>query len=100
MIDSIQAVAAQYLAVVFYFAGLLGMLAHYTKKWARGQYDGNLWAYLFADQPRASLAAFITYTGSAAAVIATGSIGGMSVAQVAALGFGCGYAIDSAVNRT
>jgi hypothetical protein len=99
MIDTLTALAAQHLALMFYLAGILGMLAHYTKRWARGQYAGNLWAYLFADHPRASLAAVITYTGAAATVLATGSIDGMKLAQIAALGFTTGYAIDSAVNR-
>lgn len=85
-------------AVVFYALGLVGMGAHYAKKWARGQYAGNLWAYLFADNPRASLAAVLTYTAAAAGVMATGSIDGMTLAQVAALGFGTGYVSDSAVN--
>lgn len=87
-------------AAVFYALGLVGMAAHYVKKWSRGQYAGNLWAYLFADNPRASLAAVLTYTGAAASVIATGSIDGMTLAQVSALGFFTGYASDSAVNAT
>ncbi len=99
MIDTLAAIAAQHLALVFYLAGIIGMLAHYTKKWARGQYAGNLWAYLFADHPRASLAAVITYTATAAGVLTTASLAGMTLAQVAALGFTTGYAIDSAVNR-
>lgn len=86
--------------MVFYAFGLAGMVAHYMKKWARGQYAGNLWAYLFADNPRASLAAVLTYTAAAAGVIATGSIDGLTLAQVAALGFGTGYVSDSAVNAT
>jgi hypothetical protein len=98
MTDTLIALATQHLALVFYLAGLLGMVAHYTKKWARGQYAGNLWAYLFADHPRASLVAVITYTAAAAGVLVTGSIEGMKLYQVAALGFTTGYAIDSAVN--
>ncbi len=99
MTETIIAIAAQHLALVFYLAGIIGMLGHYTKKWARGQYAGNLWAYLFADHPRASVAAFITYTAAAAGVLATASLDGMTLAQVAALGFTTGYAIDSAVNQ-
>jgi hypothetical protein len=99
MTDTLIALATQHLAFVFYLSGLLGMVAHYAKKWARGQYAGNLWAYLFADHPRSSLAAIITYTASAATVLATGSIDGMNLAQVAALGFTTGYMADSAVNR-
>ena len=87
-------------AIVFYAFGLAGMAAHYMKKWARGQYAGNLWAYLFADNPRASLAAVLTYTAAAASVIATGSIDGMTLAQVSAVGFATGYVSDSAVNAT
>lgn len=86
--------------IMFYAFGIVGMGAHYIKRWARGQYAGNLWAYLFADNPRASLAAVLTYTAAAAGVIATGSIDGMTLAQVAALGFGTGYVSDSAVNAT
>lgn len=100
MIDTVMSKMVTHSAIVFYVAGFLGMLGHYTKKWARGQYAGNLWAYLFADHPRASLSAVITYSATAAGVLATGSVEGMGLAQIAALGFTTGYAIDSAVNRT
>ena len=94
--DSLQ----PYLSLLFCLANLLGMLAHYVKKWARGQYRGNLWAYLIADNPRASLAAIITCLGSAAGVIATGTLHGMSVATALWLGLLTGYTVDSAVNKT
>lgn len=99
MIHALMTFAATHVAIVFYLAGLVGMLAHYVKKWTRGEYAGNLWAYLFADNPRASLAAVITYVGAAAAVVATGSLDGMKLAQVVAVGFTTGFAIDSAVNK-
>lgn len=86
-------------ALVFYVCGLAGMVAHYTKKWARGEYRGNLWAYLVADNPRATLAAVITYAGTAAGVVATGTLHGMDLATVAALGFTTGFALDSAINK-
>lgn len=100
MIHALIAFATAHLAVLFYLAGLLGMLAHYVKKWSRGEYKGNLWAYLVADNPRATLSTVITYAAAATAVVATGSIAGMSLAQVFAAGFTTGFAIDSAVNKT
>lgn len=100
MMQTLSMIVAAHLAIVFYLAGFVGMVAHYVKKWTKGEYAGNLWAYLFADNPRASLAAVITYAGAAAAVVATGSLDGMKLAQVAALGFTTGYAIDSTVNKT
>lgn len=98
--EAIQEMIAKHYAVAFYAAGFAGMLAHYTKKWAKDEYKGNLWAYLYADKPRASLYAFITYAGAAAAVVATGTIDGMKVHTIIGLGFLTGYAIDSSVNST
>lgn len=98
--NTITQLIATHMAIAFYVAGFAGMFAHYVKKWTKGEYAGNLWAYLFADNPRASLAAIITYVGAAAAVVATGSIGGMTIAQVIAAGFTTGFAIDSAVNKS
>lgn len=85
--------------LLFYFTGVVGMLAHYTKKWARGEYLGNLWAYLFADNPRASIAAAVTHLGAVAAVVASGDITTLDVTTLAALGFLTGYTVDSAVNN-
>lgn len=91
---------SKYPSATFYLAGFLGMLAHYTKKWAKGEYQGNLWAYLYADKPRASLYAFLTYTGAATAVVTTGVLGSMAFSAIVALGFTTGYTIDSSVNST
>lgn len=90
----------QHLVLLFYLAGLLGMLGHYTKKWARGQYAGNLWAYLIADNPRASLASVITYLAATTGVVATGTLDTMDFATALGLGFVTGYTVDSAVNST
>lgn len=100
MIDDLIALATKHYAASFYVAGFLGMIAHYTKKWAKGEYVGNLWAYLYADKPRASLYAILTYSGAAAAVVATGTLDTMKIGTVAALGFTTGYMIDSSVNST
>jgi len=100
MIDELTAIAAKHYAVTFYVAGFVGMLAHYTKKWAKGEYLGNLWAYLYADHPRATLYAVLSYVGVAAAVVSTGQLDGLKLGTLAALGFTTGYACDSAMNST
>lgn len=98
--DTLIAELSKYQAAMFYVFGIIGMLAHYTKKWAKGEYIGNLWAYLYADKPKASLYALLTYSGAAAAVVATGTLDAMKIGAVVALGFTTGYAIDSSVNST
>lgn len=91
---------SEYPAILFYVAGFAGMLAHYVKKWAKGEYTGNIWAYLYADKPRATLYAFITCAGTLTAVVATGTLTTMQIAPIIALGFTTGYVIDSSVNST
>lgn len=100
MFDNAITEASKHPATAFYIAGLLGMLAHYMKKWSKGEYVGNLWAYLYADKPRATLYAVITYVGASTAVVATGVLTGMQIASIIALGFTTGYVIDSSVNST
>ena len=100
LLDSLIAFATQHYALAFYLAGLGGMLAHYTKKWSKGEYTGNLWAYLYADKPRASLYAILTYVGAASTVASTGVLDGMKISTVLALGFSTGYLIDSSVNSS
>ena len=95
----LTAFISKHYAVVFYLSGVLGMLAHYAKKWGKGEYKGSLFSYMFTDCPKATLAAVLTYTGAAATIMATGTLAGMDVATVGALGFTTGYAIDSSVNN-
>jgi hypothetical protein len=98
--NEIIAEISKHPAIAFYIAGFLGMLGHYVKKWSKGEYIGNLWAYLYADKPRATLYAFITYAGAATAVVSTGVLASMQIAPIIALGFTTGYMIDSSVNST
>ena len=86
--------------ILFYLSGLVGMLGHYVKKWGRGEYKGNLWAYLFADNPRASLAAVVAYTAAAAMVMSSGRLSGLEIDVLVGLGFMTGYTVDSSVNST
>jgi hypothetical protein len=97
---AIMAFVSAHPVSVFYACGIGGMLAHYTKKWGRGEYDGSIVNYLFHDQPKASLAAVMTYIGAATAIAATGTLHGMDVQTIAALGFTTGFTVDSAVNKT
>jgi hypothetical protein len=99
-ISDLTAAVAAHIDAAFYLASLLGMLAHYAKKWGRGEYAGNLMAYLVADNPRASFATVMSCLGASAAIVATGTLHSMDTATALALGFTTGFAIDSAVNKT
>lgn len=100
MLSQIQAFLTQHSVIVFYLAGFGGMLAHYVKKWAKGEYQGNLWAYLYGDNPKSSLMAIITFAGAAAGVVSTGTLDAMHMGTITGLGFTTGYTIDSSINST
>jgi hypothetical protein len=96
----IQAFILSSPATVFYACGFAGMVAHYAKKWTRGEINLSLFEYMVKDNPKASVAAVCTCLGATTAIVATGTLHGMDIPTVAALGFTTGFAIDSAVNKT
>lgn len=98
--DTLKDFLSNYPTVVFYLAGLFGMVNHYTKKWARGEYKGSLWSYMCTDNPKSSLLAITSYIGTAAAIASTGALEAMNLGPLIGLGFTTGYTVDSVVNKT
>lgn len=85
---------------IYLFCGLLGVIAHYTKKWARGEIQGNLFCYLFIDHPKETVAVLLTFLTSAAALLAAGSISiSTDPMMLIGAGFGIGWACDSGLNK-
>ena len=85
-------------------SGVVGMVANYTVKWARGEIAGSLWQYLFLTQFRATLLSFFGYMGLAitsiaAAIFSTSD--GQFVGWATVLWFGAtnGFAVDAIANR-
>lgn len=86
--------------MMYICAGLVGIVAHYVSKWARGEIKGNLFYYLFIDNPKWTLATLMGFFASAAGLLAAGSIS-MSTDPLMLLGagFGIGWACDSAITK-
>ena len=85
---------------IYLFCGLLGIIAHYAKNWAKGEIEGDLFCYLFLDHPKQTLAVFISFLVSAAALLATGSINvNTDPMMLIGSGFGIGWVCDSGFNK-
>lgn len=85
---------------VYLVSGLLGMVAHYVTKWAKGEIIGNLFSYLFLDKPKATVAALMAFLMSAAALLATGGISlSTEPMMLIGAGFGIGWTCDSGLNK-
>lgn len=85
-------------------AGIVGMIANYTVKWARGDIAGSLFAYLFLQNVRATLLSFFGFVSlaitSIAAGIFTGENGGfVGWANVLWFGLTNGFAVDAIANK-
>ena len=80
-------------------AAVIGMLAHYVKKWGRKEITGNLFDYLVVDYPGNTIAALMTLAAAIVAIVATGQLTSMQPPAIMALGFGAGWTIDSGVNK-
>ena len=85
-------------------AGLVGMLAHYCIKWAEGEITGSLYNYLFVDNPRRTVLAFMLLGGELLVEVAsgmfisdTGQLFGWGTVMFS--GLKSGYLIDSLANK-
>jgi hypothetical protein len=102
------------LAVFILFA-LIGAVAHWGKKKRRGEVQGNLVGYLFADSPGKTGMTVIVIVGAAITAATTGALDGLDVAvawaylQVGNIpmptahaliaAFTLGWAADSGINK-
>lgn len=88
--------------VLLYYlgAGVVGIVAHYVKKWAAGEIEGDLFCYLFLDYPKKTILTLMMFLASAAGLLALGSISvNTDHLMLIGAGFGIGWACDSGVNK-
>lgn len=78
---------------------IIGVLAHFSKKYARQEITGNLYHYFVVDYPGNTISALLTLVSVLAAIVATGQLEHMQTAAIVAMGFGSGWVIDSGVNK-
>lgn len=85
-------------------AGTLGMIAHYSLKWARGEIRGNLLCYLWTSKRTTALSLF-TYIGVAIGAISSGAFVSdygafVGWKLVMWMGITNGFTIDAIANKT
>lgn len=84
--------------VVFFLAGVAGMLSHWAKRWLRLETASSLYEYLFVNHARYTASAFLAYTGAVFALVFGGHTDFEST-QALGLAYAAGYGIDSALNK-
>ena len=84
---------------VFIAVGVLGAFAHWFKKWFRNEITGNLFDYLFRDQPKSTGLALFTLVGLAGAAWLAGELDALDLRALIKIAFLAGYTVDSAVNK-
>lgn len=77
--------------------GLIGLFAHWFKRWARGQTESDFITYMGVHK-RHSLASVATMIGAVAALYSVSEV--VLSQQAMALAFLAGYSIDSTVNKS
>lgn len=96
----LSTLSADYLDLSAFFGlGMAGMLAHYVKKWARGEIVGNLDDYLFRDHRAATLMAVMSLFGTGASLWLSGQFANLQPGAFVLLAFSTGWACDSAINK-
>lgn len=90
-----------YMLILF---GLVGAGIHYLVRWAKGEIQGSLWAYMFTDNPRRSVLSVIALitelvAEESAGLFMTGDGKFVGWALVIAAGLKTGFLIDSIVNK-
>lgn len=85
--------------IVFLAAGAVGAIAHWVKKWARGEIDGGLIDYLFRNHARESVLAMMTFGSGAVSLWLAGQLDELGLRQLIVMGFLAGYTVDSSMNR-
>lgn len=101
--------------LVFILFSLIGAIAHWWKKKERGEIQGNLIAYLFADSPGSTGMTLFVISGAAITAATTGALDGldvsvtlaalkqwqipMSTAHALIAAFTLGWAVDSGINK-
>lgn len=79
--------------------GAVGMVAHYGKKWWRGELSGSLVDYMINDNRSGTLLALSTLIGGGATMWLSGQLAPMPLGPFVLTAFTTGWACDSALNR-
>lgn len=83
----------------FLIAGLIGMVAHYSKKRLRAEVDGSAIDYFLRDYPGHTTGALFAFGCAAAALLASGALESMSTWTAVGAGLTTGWTADSAINK-
>lgn len=83
---------------VFFGVGLLGMFAHFLKKWTRGEIAGGPIDYLVS-HPKHTVASILTFMGATAGLMASGQLDNLNLPVLVGLAFTTGWTIDSGINK-
>ena len=84
---------------LFTGVAVVGMLAHFAKKWLRGEIAGDLVTYFFHDYPKRTLAAVATLMSTVVAMFLSDQLSGMDIKPMLMLALTTGYAVDSIANK-
>jgi hypothetical protein len=86
--------------IIFAASGLVGMAAHYIKKWARSETSSSIIGYFGKDNINATLNTFGAYCVAVIGALGTGVItSDMNVYGIIYAGLTMGFAVDSSFNR-
>ena len=82
--------------LIFIAVGLIGLIAHWFKRWARAQTNKNFIVYM-AQNRKHSIASVLSVLGAVAGI---GSMEMIEISQqTLSMAFLAGYSIDSMVNK-
>ena len=84
---------------IFAGAAVVGMIAHFLKKWFRDEITGDLVKYFFRDYPKRTFAAVATLMGTVVVVFLTNQLTGMDIRPMLMLALTTGYTVDSIANK-
>lgn len=82
--------------IAIIFIGLLGLFAHWVKKWCRGQTSAGFIEYMRGERKH-TIASLSALSSAIAGIYVVGDV--VLTGQVAATAFLAGYSIDSALNK-
>ena len=85
--------------VVFISAGVVGMIAHWLKKWAKGETSSSLTGYFIKDEINSTFTMLGAFGYAVLGAFATGTITSTSsMYSIVYAGIAAGFAIDSGFN--
>ena len=83
---------------IFILTGLLGMLAHASKKFLANELQGSIFEYVFKNNPKRTWLAIMGGLGASITIILSGQVP-VQAGAFLLLAFTTGYTADSAINK-